>query len=96
MVSALELSLMGIGMVFFVLILLTLSITLLGRFSHTGNQKEADSKEAPLVADDSIPEQVVAVITASLAYYLEEEEQVQILSIKRIPDNCWRLSHRNE
>lgn len=101
MFFALELSLLGIGMVFFVLILLTLSIYYLGRWTPKPKEskgQEEDVMMARIEREDqsTIPEEVVAVIAATIAMEMcREEKEIKILSIKRIPDKSWRLSYRS-
>lgn len=99
---AFELSLMGIGMVFFVLILLTLSIHYLGRLASTPkeNKKEREeevaTKEIEREDSDTIPDEIVAVIAAALAMEMgKEEKSIRILSMKSIPDKSWRFSYRS-
>lgn len=97
MLFALEISLMGIGMVFFVLVLLTLLVSLLGRFASGGPKEKPKPETSSLLDEGSLPPAVVAVIAASLARHREDQEkEVRILSIKMVPENSWRLSYRKE
>ena len=92
---ALELTFLGVGMVFFVLLLLALLVFFMGRLLSSTEKENGERMQVK--EEEVVDQQLVAVITAALASYLERDQrQIKILSLKERPSSAWKNSYREE
>lgn len=82
MSEALEISLVGIAIVFVVLAMTAGVVALMGRLDRRWQQREAEEAEAALVSEPTIDATTLVLISAAVATYLQGRYRIR--SVRRV------------